>query len=499
MEISEKHVCVPDVGTIADLQFMYDVAFPGNSIIDSTFDGYQVANDGIYIDIDNITVYPHKQMKFWQDQRGLTPVLRTAMPEKRQPGLVESVLAFNKRNKAAPNYQECVSEYQIIPDVIKKTRSVFFDDDIIDGTDTNTHEGAARWWQKQTHTAQKQMLAGVKSLSNKDVSTYTYMIKNDVKPQLNLSPQTEYAALQTVIYPDKEVNAIFGPVMKEINLRMQLALKPHVVYNTRLTSSQLDDAVEFLDVREDYDSLEIDFSKFDKSKTSLHIRSLIALYNMFGLDKYLGYLWEVSQGQTLAIDRTNGLIARLLYQQKSGNCDTYGSNTWSAALALLDCLPLEKAKFMIFGGDDSLILFPKGIKYDDPCKRLAGVWNFDVKQFPFKNNMFCGKFLLKIGERYKFAPCPYKLLTKLGRKCVKDGDLLSEIFISIGDNYRSYADYRVLEALNVAVVERYMVPQDVLFGLCALKRIIGDFDLFRTLFNYNGKFKLVDVDRRFEW
>lgn len=490
---------MPDVGCIADLQHMYDLAFPGNSLIDSTFDGYQVANNGIYIDIEDITVYPHKQMKFWKDLVGLKPVLRTAMPEKRQPGLAESVLALNKRNKAAPKNQENVSEYEIIPDVIRKTREVFFDDDIIDGSDTNTVEGAARWWQKQKLTAQKQMLAGVKALSNLDVSTYTYMIKNDVKPQLNLSPQTEYAALQTVIYPDKEINAIFGPVMKEINLRIQLALRPHVVYNTRLTSSELDDAVEFLDVREDYESLEIDFSKFDKSKTSLHIRSLIALYNMFGLDKYLAYLWEVSQGQTLAVDRTNGLIARILYQQKSGNCDTYGSNTWSAALALLDSLPLEKAKFMIFGGDDSLILFPAGTKYEDPCRRLAGIWNFDVKQFPFKNNMFCGKFLLKIGERYKFAPCPYKLLTKLGRKDVKDGELLSEIFISIGDNYRSYVDYRVLEALNVAVIERYDVPQDVLFGLCALKKYIGDFDLFRTLFGYVGKLQSVEVDKRFEW
>lgn len=478
---------------------MYDIAFPGNSVIETYFDGYDVATGGLEIDIANIKYYPNKQRRMWQEVRGLTPALRTAMPEKRQSGLIESVLALNKRNMAAPKLQESVNEFEIIENVISKAKTVFFDEKFIDASPMNSVSNCQKWWDKQSVTAQKQMLADTRIISEIDLCTYNFMIKNDVKPKLDLSPQSEYSALQTVVYPDKIVNAIFGPVMKEINERILSALRPHVVYNTRMTAEELDRSVEFLDVREQYDAVEIDFSKFDKSKTSLHIRAVIELYKVFGLDDMLAFLWEKSQCQTTIRDRQNGLIAHILYQQKSGNCDTYGSNTWSAALALLDTLPLERAKFMVFGGDDSLVFFPKNMNLADPCGRLASLWNFDCKFFNFQNNMFCGKFLLKIGENYKFAPDPFKLLTKLGRKDIKNDILLSEIFISISDNYRSYHDYRVLEALNVAVVERYKLSQDVLFGLCALKKYLFNFDLFRTLFSYKGKLHCTNVSRNFEW
>lgn len=478
---------------------MYDIAFPGNSTIDTCFDGYEVATGGIHVEIDDLTYYPNKQTKVWSEVKGLTPVLRTAMPEKRQGGLVESALALNKRNMAAPQLQESVNEFEIIEKTVTRARDIFFDVDRIDASVMNTVENAARWWGKQSFTAQKQMIADTRVVHEIDVCTYNFMIKNDVKPKLDLSPQSEYAALQTVVYPDKIVNALFGPIMKEINERIRFALKPHVIYNTRMTASELDAAVEFLDVKEEFESVEIDFSKFDKSKTSLHIRAVLELYRMFGLDDLCAYLWEKSQCQTIVKDRVNGLVAHLLYQQKSGNCDTYGSNTWSAALSLIESLPLEKARFMIFGGDDSLIFFPKRMAIPDPCRRLAAVWNFDCKMFNFKNNAFCGKFLIKVGERYRFAPDPYKLLTKLGRKDIKDGKLLSEIFTSVCDNYRSYSDYRVLEALNVAIIERYRLSCDVMFGLCALKKHIGSFSLFSSLFNYNGKYQKCYVDRNFDW
>lgn len=498
--VSDNAVTVPDVGNLVDLQEMYDIAFPGNSIIDTYFDGYEVATGGLQIDMNaSLTYYPNRQMKMWKECRGMYPMLRTAMPEKRQSGLAEGLLALNKRNMAAPKLQESVNEFEVIESTIEKAKKVFFDEGRIDNSKLETFEGAARWWVKQSCTAQKQMLADVRTLSDIDVTSYNFMIKGDVKPKLDLSPQSEYSALQTVVYPDKIVNALFGPIMKEINERIRVALKPHVIYNTRMTSDELDAAVEFLDVREDHESVEIDFSKFDKSKTSLHIRVVIELYKLFGLDEMIAYLWEKSQCQTTIKDRVNGIIAQILYQQKSGNCDTYGSNTWSAALSLLESLPLEKATFMIFGGDDSLIFFPKGMVIEDPCRRLASMWNFDCKLFNFKNNSFCGKFLIKVGEKYKFAPDPYKLLTKLGRKDIKNSDLLSEIFTSIGDNYKSYDDYRVLEALNVAVMERYKLRCDVMFGLLALKKYINSFDLFASLFSHKGKYQRVEVGRNFEW
>jgi len=490
---------VPDVGEPVAIQELYDMAFPGNSTIDTYFDGYQVASGDLHIDISDVTLYPGRQSKLWKETVGLQPVLRTAMPEKRQSSLIESVLALNKRNMAAPQLQEAVNEFEVLERTMKRARKIFFDEERIDNSSLNTVGAAARWWQKQSSDAQRRMMDDTRALHDIDLCTYNFMIKNDVKPKLDLTPQFEYSALQTVVYPDKIVNALFGPIMKEINERIRMALKPHVVYNTRMTADELNASVEFLDVDEQYESVEIDFSKFDKSKTSLHIRAVIALYRMFGLDELCAFLWEKSQCQTKVIDRTNGLVAHLLYQQKSGNCDTYGSNTWSAALALLSTMPLEKASFMIFGGDDSLMLFPKGTQIPSPCGELATMWNFDCKYFQYKINSFCGKFLIKIGSKYKFSPDPMKLITKLGRKDIKDGELLSEIFISIRDNYRSYDDYRVLSALSEAVQERYSLKCEPLFGLLALRKHISSFELFASLFNYKGRLVRKEVDRLFEW
>lgn len=481
------------------LQDFYDRIFPGNSVQNSFFDGYEVATGDISIEVQNCVVNPHKNTKVWQEKSGLVPVLRTAMPEKRQNGLVESLLALKKRNMAAPPLQESVNEYEVIERTMERAKKIFLDEDLIDTSPMGTVEANMRWWEKQSHTARQQLLSDTRLFHDIDLCTYNFMIKNDVKPKLDRSPQTEYAALQTVVYPDKIVNALFGPVMKEINERIRYALRPHVVYNSRMNAEELNRTVEFLDPNEEYQPFEIDFSKFDKSKTSIHIRAVIEFYKLFGLDEMLAFLWEKSQCQTTVKDRMNGITAFLLYQQKSGNCDTYGSNTWSAALSLLESMPLEKAKFMIFGGDDSLILFPKNVCVEDPCRRLATLWNFDCKLFNFKHNMFCGKFLLKIDDRFKFAPDPVKLLTKLGRKDIVDGKLLSEIFVSLGDNYKIYRDYRVLEQLAVAVRERYFSHDDPTAMLIALKKYIFDFSLFASLFNYSGGFIECRVDKTFEW
>lgn len=467
--------------------------------MDSHFDGYEVSTTDISIELENCTVQPNKNVRVWQDRRGLVPVMRTAMPPKRQNLPVEAMLALKKRNMAAPKLQEAVNEFEVIERTIGRAKEIFFDTALIDDSETSTRESNLRWWRRQSTTAKAQMRKETRVLHELDLCFYSYCIKGDEKPKMDRSPQHEYGALQTVVFPDKIVNALFGPIMKEINERIRLALKPHVVYNSRMNSDELNRTVEFLDPDVDYNAFEIDFSKFDKSKTSLHIRAVIELYKLFGLNDLFALLWEKSQCQTKIRDFVNGITAYLLYQQKSGNCDTYGSNTWSAALALLESMPLEKAKFMIFGGDDSLILFPKQVCVEDPCRRLASLWNFDCKLFEFKHNMFCGKFLLKIGDRFKFAPDPMKLITKLGRKDIADGRLLSEIFVSLGDNYQSYRDYRILEQLACAVKERYRTEEDPTAALITLKKYIFDFKLWASMFNYSGGFVECRVNRNFEW
>nr|QEG59345.1 gamma A protein [Poa semilatent virus] len=498
LTVQSRKVRVPNVGSVVDIQSWFDATFPGNSVRFSDFDGYTVSVSDLNIDVNDCKIKLGKAFRPYEFKDSLRPALRTAMPEKRQGSLAESVLALKKRNLAAPRLQGSLNEWATIKRVLEKTLDVFFFKEMIDRSDHNTYESSLRWWDKQSVSARAQILADTRGFSDIDFCTYNFMIKNDVKPKMDLTPQGEYAALQTVVYPDKIVNAFFGPIIKEVNERIIRALRPHVVFNTRMTAEQLNESVAYLTPKK-YKAVEIDFSKFDKSKTGLHIKMVIALYKLFGFDGLLKTLWEKSQFQTYVKDRNYGLEAYLLFQQKSGNCDTYGSNTWSAALALLDCLPLEDAHFCIFGGDDSLILFESGYPVPDPCTKLAGTWNFECKVFDFKYPLFCGKFMLNIGGKYMFVPDAAKFIVKLGRADIRDAEVLSEIFISINDNYCSYKDYKVLEELDKALVDRYRAPYSALSALTSLCYYIFDFQKFKLLFSCDGNFVDKKLSKDFDW
>lgn len=475
---------------------------PGNSVRCSDFDGEIVATSSLNMDLSDCNLKMGKGFKPFSKQEVLTPSLRTAMPEKRVSSFQESVLALKKRNLAAPRLQESVNELELVEKTVFKAMNTLFNTELIDLTPLCTYESVQRWWQKQSPKAQSEMLKDPRMVDQIDFTTYNFMIKNDVKPKLDCSPQHEYSALQTIVYPDKLVNAYFGHVMKEINERMLKALHPWFVVNARMTAAELDEKVSFLPLDLDMDSIEIDISKYDKSKTGLHIGAVIALYEKFGLTGELMHYWIQSQWQTNAKDRNTGVEAFILFQQKSGNVDTYFSNTWCAVLALLDCLPLERAIFSIFGGDDSLILYPKGEIISDPCSRLQNLWNFECKLLSMDHPLFCGKFLLRVGARWRFVPDARKLIEKLGKKDIPRvgaDKLLSEIFVSINDNYGCYDDMRVLHALDEAIIERYKPKYSSLAALISVRKFLSNFDNFRLLFSYKGKFVKTSVRKDYEW
>jgi hypothetical protein len=113
--------------------------------------------------------------------------------------------------------------------------------------------------------------------------------------------------------------------------------------------------------------------------------------------------------------------------------------------------------------------------------------------------MFCGKFLVLIDNKYYFVPDAAKFIVKLGRTDVKDVEVLSEIYISINDNYKSYKDFRVLEALDKALIDRYRAPYSGLSALVTLAYYIFDFNKFKQFFNCNGSFIDKKVKRDYEW
>ncbi|KOM51405.1 hypothetical protein LR48_Vigan09g006400 [Vigna angularis] len=139
-------VVVPDVGEIQALQDLHDLAFPGNSTISTYFDGYEVATGGLTIYIDNLKINPHKQMKIWTETQCLEPVLRTAMPEKRQSGLVEMRAAGQ-----GPSLFRFMRPLGVPPTFTKRSKGVqtatagrgFYPDQTLPATPNTTRTAAA--------------------------------------------------------------------------------------------------------------------------------------------------------------------------------------------------------------------------------------------------------------------------------------------------------------------------------------------------------------------
>lgn len=461
----------------------YDALFPGNSLRDSSLDGYLVATTDCNLRLDNVTIKSGNwKDKFAENETFLKPVIRTAMPDKRKTTQLESLLALQKRNQAAPDLQENVHATVLIEETMKKLKSVVYDVGKIRADPIVNRAQMERWWRNQSTAVQAKVVADVRELHEIDYSSYMYMIKSDVKPKTDLTPQFEYSALQTVVYHEKLINSLFGPIFKEINERKLDAMQPHFVFNTRMTSSDLNDRVKFLNTEAAYDFVEIDMSKFDKSANRFHLQLQLEIYRLFGLDEWAAFLWEVSHTQTTVRDIQNGMMAHIWYQQKSGDADTYNANSDRTLCALLSELPLEKAVMVTYGGDDSLIAFPRGTQFVDPCPKLATKWNFECKIFKYDVPMFCGKFLLKTSSCYEFVPDPVKVLTKLGKKSIKDVQHLAEIYISLNDSNRALGNYMVVSKLSESVSDRYLYKGDSVHALCALWKHIKSFTALCTLF-----------------
>ena len=68
------------------------------------------------------------------------------------------------------------------------------------------------------------------------------MIKQQPKQRLDLSIQTEYPALQTIVYHSKKINALFGPVFSELTRQLLETIdSSRFMFYTRKTPTQIEE------------------------------------------------------------------------------------------------------------------------------------------------------------------------------------------------------------------------------------------------------------------
>lgn len=485
----------PKLGEIVDLQFFYDSCLPGNSLVLNTFDEFCVNTFDLSLNSEPVIIDMSKKhiMRRSDSEVYLKPILRTAIEPPRRPGLIENLLALIKRNFNSPDLAGMVDyEYlsqQVCDSFFSKLLSK--DPEVSDvlnqpAESVFSEENFSEWLAKQEPATVSQ-LANMDYIDLPAVNEYRHMIKRKPKAKLDLSLQSEYPALQTIVYHSKHVNAIFGPIFSMLTGRLLSVLDSEKFrFFTRLTPQELEDFFKGLPGGLSQ-ILELDISKFDKSQARFHFEVEMRVWERLGIDEFIKKVWENGHKKTILRDYTAGIKTIIEYQRKSGDVTTFIGNTIIIAACLCSILPVEKSFKAAFCGDDSILYLPSDLMLPDIQERVNNMWNFEAKLFKKKHGYFCGRYVLQRGSTVRLVPDPLKIVTKLGTTTLRDWDHVEEFRVSLFDLCHMYKDFRLIDVLESAVRENFPNAEGCKIAFCCIYKYLSNKFLFRTLFEVDGE------------
>lgn len=424
-----------------------------------------------------------KSHKIEKESNFLKPVLNTASERPRNTNLLENLVAMIKRNFNVPDLSGTIDIDDVAGVVVEKFFSSYFHEEftssMLDGT---LSQDLLMDWVSGQDASTVGQLGFFDYVDIPPVDSYKHMIKAQPKQKLDNSIQTEYPALQTIVYHDKKVNAIFGPIFKEMTRKLLAGLKENFLFYTRKTPEEIERFFSDLDVREKFKILELDISKYDKSQGEFHCAVEYAIWKKLGLDHFLEEVWRRSHVKTTLTDFKAGIRTSIMYQRKSGDVTTFIGNTIIVAACLASLLPMERCVKGAFCGDDSLLYFPPDVDTDDVQSKANLMWNFEAKLFIKNYGYFCGRYIIHHSSGVYVCYDPLKMISKLGAKNIKDYDHLEEFRVSLFDVGKCYGNCAYYGQLNSAIAENFPDAGDGSFCFSALYKYLSDRNLFKTLF-----------------
>lgn len=168
-------------------------------------------------------------------------------------------------------------------------------------------------------------------MCDSDWAVYNFMIKPNPKSDLTLSGVKKYAAVQTIVYHDKEINSIMCPIMRQVKKRLVAILNPKIKMFTDVSPEDFERSLN-----ETFDSsvlgwrhkLEVDISKYDKSQGELLLLAELEIYRMLGVPMDILDKWYHAHRNTTIVDRLNDIKCEIDLQRKSGNGQPISAIHW---------------------------------------------------------------------------------------------------------------------------------------------------------------------------
>jgi len=315
---------------------------------------------------------------------------------------------------------------------------------------------------------------------------YRTMIKRSGKNPLDTSIQSVYTVNQSIFYnTDPYVKVYFGALLLTITNRLRHVLKPKYIFYNEMTVEQLADHVSCFLGNNSYRIVEADIAKCDKSQNYTHLRAEVEILKHFGMSDYIAEMYLQACSYTYNYDLMGGIKVILPISRKTGCFDTWFGNTLSTTLALaMNCPNMDLCHLGMFGGDDSLVIYPEDTDFEIDLQKFSVLFNFEVKLFHSRKYMyFSSKFILWNGLKYVVIPDPLKLVIRMSRQDIRDWDHLAEYYVGIVDNVSALLNETDVNVLNEAFYEKYKSYQDLLPVLGAIKYYLRDLGTFKTMFD----------------
>nr|UYO08051.1 RNA-dependent RNA polymerase [Crinivirus sp.] len=320
-------------------------------------------------------------------------------------------------------------------------------------------------------------------------SNMKLMIKGDMKPKMDTSTYNTYSPPSNIIYYHHVVNMFYSPMFLEIFNRLIYSLSPKIVLYSGMnleTLSQLISSKLSLPITE-YETTEIDFSKFDKSQGIVFKLYEELVYKLFKFSEDLYENIKATEYFCKARSRS-GVSLELGAQRRTGSPNTWLSNTLATLGLLLNYYNLDDIELMLISGDDSLIFSRKPLpnRVNEINRDFGMEGKFLQNSVPY----FCSKFIVQDRYKIRVIPDPVRFFEKLSvpvrLEQYKQGTILRERYISYRDLLGDYDYDTACIEVDRLISIRYDIPEMTSYAaLCYIHCMSANYLAFTKLYDDN--------------
>lgn len=485
-------------------------------LLSTKYDFYEVHYNDLNMSIEADVVFNTFRRKFIAPSSILAyPKVTSSITKvKNPPSYKNTLLAFNKRNWNVPILEDVSEQLYKVLDTVDN----MFDCLCVPGwrkileNEFQVYE-ITNFFDKNSSYVNQLIPGKAKRFNLNEIVPYslwmkdrfkkhTNMLKAETKFSLQGEIENEYAVNATINFHDLEVNAISSSIFRNIIARLKTILRPEVCMMIEKDRKLIE---EFFfrnfekqnartDGTGDYLSLEIDYSKFDKSQLNRCVMIEMFIYARLGLNEHFGDTWFKSLEDMTTVNYHDLIKCHVRWQRRTGTATTALGSTLITMATVCAALfphygrdkidgPFHAASFL--GDDSSIIVNSKKILPSEITEKLNTWFNLSAK-FDIRDHIyFCSSFIIYIPKvGCKMIPDPKKRVLNLTKPIDTDPH---EVFISLRDSCIAYLeDSRFIYILAQGVAQRYHLDFEQAVFVCkTITTVLSSYENYVSLYNFD--------------